>query len=262
MAVVEKAKEVRLSSSGPLRFLDTKGASLALNSGRQTSVRAQGEEGSPSAISRSAGLSVFAPQANPWPWTASLIPARSRSAPPRGLLQVVNHVDIETYVAGVVPREVPAAWDIEVLKAQAVLARTYALSLRQRSAGQAFHIGAGVDHQAYSGESALHPKVQEAVRSTRGEVLAFQGELAEAVYHAYCGGVTENAADVWGRSFPYLQSVRSECRLGDTPPTWTYHVEANDLARRLRAAGVVFSGRSRPLSRPTSPRPGGSGRFA
>jgi stage II sporulation protein D len=242
VAVVEKAKEVRLSSSGPLRFLDTKGASLPLSPGRQTSVRAQGgglavgdQPVGRSVRLRSSGESLAVDGVS-YPGEIEI------RAAPGGLLQVVNHVDIETYVAGVVPREVPAAWDIEVLKAQAVLARTYALSLRQRSAGQAFHIGAGVDHQAYSGESALHPKVQEAVRSTRGEVLAFQGELAEAVYHAYCGGVTENAADVWGRSFPYLQSVRSECRLGDTPPTWTYHVEANDLARRLRAGGVVFSG--------------------
>lgn len=242
VAVVEKAREVRLSSSGPLRFLDSKGASLALNSGRHASVRAQG--GGIAVDDQPAGRSVrLRPSGETLTVDGVEYPGEIEIyAAPGGLLQVVNHVDIETYVAGVVPREVPAAWDIEVLKAQAVLARTYALSLRQRSAGQAFDIGAGVDHQAYSGESALHPKVQEAVRSTRGEVLAYKGELAEAVYHAYCGGVTENAVDVWGRDFPYLKSVRSECRLGDTPATWTYRIDASDLARRLRAAGMVFSG--------------------
>ncbi|OGW61306.1 MAG: hypothetical protein A2V83_00255 [Nitrospirae bacterium RBG_16_64_22] len=242
VAVVEKAKEARLSSSGPLRFLDTKGTALPLSPGRQASVRAQG--GGLAVGDQPVGRSVRLLSSG-----ESLVV--DGVSYPGGIeiravegerLQIVNHVDIETYVAGVVPREVPAAWDIEVLKAQAVLARTYALALRQRSAGQAFDIGAGVDHQAYSGESALHPKVQEAVRSTRGEVLAYKGELAEAVYHAYCGGVTENAADVWGRDFPYLKSVRSECRLGDTPATWTYRIDASDLARRLRAAGIDFSG--------------------
>ncbi len=242
VAVVEKAKEARLSSSGPLRFLDAKGSALPLSPGRQASVRAQGGElavgDQPVGRSvrlRSSGESLVVDGVS-YPGEIEI------RAAPGERLQIVNHVDLETYVAGVVPREVPAAWDIEVLKAQAVLARTYALSLRQRSAGQAFHIGAGVDHQAYSGESSLHPKVREAVRATRGEVLAYKGELAEAVYHAYCGGVTENAADVWGRDFPYLKSVRSECRLGDTPATWTYRIDASDLARRLRAAGIVFSG--------------------
>lgn len=129
---------------------------------------------------------------------------------PRGLLNVVNRVDLEEYLDGVVPAEMgPKRFDaIEGLKAQAVAARTYAMAHRGQFEAEGYDICPGPKCQAYGGASAEDPLSNAAVDATRGLVLAYQGQFADALFVSTCGGVTENVENVFsGGPVPYLVSV-------------------------------------------------------
>ncbi|HYR45658.1 MAG TPA: SpoIID/LytB domain-containing protein [Thermoanaerobaculia bacterium] len=136
---------------------------------------------------------------------------------PRGTLNVVNRVDLEEYLYGVVPSEMgPRRYDeIEALKAQAVAARTYALAHRGQFGAEDYDLCATAKCQVYSGLSVEDPLSNAAVDATRGLVLAHEGKLADALFTSTCGGRTEDVANVFGEpSMPYLVSV--ECGELDT----------------------------------------------
>jgi stage II sporulation protein D len=129
---------------------------------------------------------------------------------PRGLLNVVNRVDLEEYLYGVVPAEMgPKRFDaIEGLKAQAVAARTYAMAHRGQFETEGYDLCPGPKCQAYGGASQEDPLSTAAVDGTRGLVLASQGQFADALFVSTCGGVTENVENVFsGGPVPYLVSV-------------------------------------------------------
>ena len=131
---------------------------------------------------------------------------------PRGLVNVVNRVDLEQYLAGVVPVEMgPKRYDeIEALKAQAVAARTYALAHRGQFETEGYDLCATPKCQVYSGLSVEDPLSSAAADATRGLVLASGGRLADALFISTCGGRTENVENVFGEpALPYLVSV--EC---------------------------------------------------
>lgn len=129
-------------------------------------------------------------------------------------------MELENYVRGVVLAEMPASFEEEALKAQAVVARTYAL--RRQSLGDRHPDGAVctdpaccqdyISDSAYleqRGQQRDLDKVAEAVADTAGTVLTYGGELIDATYFSCSGGKTEDAAAVWGMDIPYLQSVNS-----------------------------------------------------
>jgi stage II sporulation protein D len=129
---------------------------------------------------------------------------------PRGTLNVVNRVDLEGYLYGVVPAEMgPKRFDaIEALKAQAVAARTYALAHRGQFEAEGYDICATPKCQVYGGVPAEDALSSAAVDGTRGLVLAYQGQIADALFVSTCGGVTENVENVFsGGPVPYLVSV-------------------------------------------------------
>lgn len=132
---------------------------------------------------------------------------------------LLKKMDLEEYLVGVLLAEVPAAFEMEALKAQAVAARTFALK---------YHI-LGYKHdgavctnaaccQGYltpeqyleeGGRLSEIEKMQDAVSATAGQVLVYQGELILATYFDCSGGSTEDASAVWGQVYPYLQAVES-----------------------------------------------------
>lgn len=120
---------------------------------------------------------------------------------------------LEAYILGVVLGEMPASFETEALKAQAVVARTYALRGKR-------HQNADIctDHtccqaycapETYAGGKASLEKVRDAVNATAGQVVTYGGELIEATYFSCSGGRTEDAVAVWGKNVPYLQAVDS-----------------------------------------------------
>jgi len=117
-------------------------------------------------------------------------------------LYAVNVVGLADYLAGVLPGEMPASFPLEALKAQAVLARTYAM--RALGRGAIYDLCATTACQVYLGLAKVQPSYRAAIQSTAGMVLAYRGGLVRAVYHADSGGKTASALEVWGQAFPYL----------------------------------------------------------
>lgn len=129
--------------------------------------------------------------------------------------QVLN-LELEEYVIGVVGAEMPAAFHTEALKAQAILARTYALKslktntrLTDNSSTQNYKSNAELERMWGGSFTTYYNKIKKAVEATKGMYLTYQGEIVEAVYHSTSNGVTEDAKNVWGNSIPYLVSVAS-----------------------------------------------------
>jgi len=141
---------------------------------------------------------------------------------------------LEEYVAGVVAAEMPTSFDIEALKAQAVIARTFAVRRSRLLGGQGVpgHPEADVTTDIWAGGQNWMPKarareewgffgfygrwakIEEAVEATRGLVVTYNGVPIEPAYHSTCGGFTEDSENVWQEAVPYLRAV---------PCTWCSH---------------------------------------
>jgi stage II sporulation protein D len=124
-----------------------------------------------------------------------------------GRLRAINVVGLEQYLYGVVPSEVPDDWPAEVLKAQAVAARTYALATRKTDGD--FDLYPDVRSQVYRGIDEEVETTTAAVDETAGDVLTYKGALAIAYFFSTSGGKTASVADVWpgSKPVPYLVSV-------------------------------------------------------
>ncbi len=122
-------------------------------------------------------------------------------------LRAINVVGLEQYLYGVVPAEVPDDWPAEVLKAQAVAARSYALATRKT--GGAFDLYPDVRSQVYRGVDEEEDSTNDAVDETAGEVLMYGGRLIIAYFHSTSGGRTASVVDVWpgSKPTPYLVAV-------------------------------------------------------
>ncbi len=127
--------------------------------------------------------------------------------PSDGELTVVNEVELESYLLGVVSSEMCPWYPLEALKAQAVAARTYALKNIGRFESQGFDLTDTASSQVYGGYCAEDPRSTLAVNETAGIVLTYNGDLIDAVYSSTCGGFTESAEEAWGHAVPYLVSV-------------------------------------------------------
>ena len=152
---------------------------------------------------------------------------------------LVNHVDLEEYVKGVVPAEVNPAWHQEMLKVQAVAARTYALYQHMLSATRDYDVVAGIQDQVYRGRQGIDARVVEAVESTRGLVVTYQGAPIYAAFSSTAAGVTEDAMTVWSKDLPYLKGV--ECPFDIESPyyQWKASVKIETLEKNLRQQGFM-----------------------
>ena len=150
---------------------------------------------------------------------------------------LVNHVDLEEYVKGVVPQEVNSAWHPEMLKVQAVATRTYALYQRMLNASRAYDVVAGIQDQVYRGRQGVDARVVAAVESTRGVVVTYQGAPIYAAFSSTAAGVTEDATTVWSKDLPYLKGV--ECPFDIESPyyQWSTSVKIEMLEKALRQQG-------------------------
>ncbi|MEK6684474.1 MAG: SpoIID/LytB domain-containing protein [Nitrospirota bacterium] len=125
----------------------------------------------------------------------------------RDKLRLINELDVEEYLKGVVPIEISPQWHPEALKVQAIIARTYVLHQRQTHIGKEYDVLATTADQVYGGRKKEHPAADQSVAETSGLVLTFEGELVLSAYHSTSAGPTESASDVWGMELPYLKGV-------------------------------------------------------
>jgi stage II sporulation protein D len=142
-------------------------------------------------------------------------------------LKQIENVPLEEYVIGVLASEMPADFEIEALKAQALAARTYIFktvmsgeSEKLDSTPDGAMVKDTVDHQVYKNKEELKnlwgsdynwkiKKITEAVNATQGQILTFDGSPIEALFFSTSNGYTENSEDYWTNEIPYLRSVES-----------------------------------------------------
>ena len=129
----------------------------------------------------------------------------------------IETIELEEYLVGVVSSEMPAEFNIEALKAQSVIARTYALkaiskgiTLTDNESTQSYNDNSELKKLWGSKYDTYLKKISDAIKSTKGKYLTYKGKLIEALYHSTSNGQTENASNVWGNNYPYLISVNSE----------------------------------------------------
>lgn len=159
----------------------------------------------------------------------------------RTTVTAVNVVPLEEYLYGVVPCEMPASWHMEALKAQAVCARSYALTKAGYRAGtdmkRGFRIEDTVQSQVYGGTTFEHSRSTAAVDATKGKTLCYDNYTVAGYYFSTSGGHTENVEDVWGVSIPYLQGVPDIYETEPSQKPWSVTLKKTDLERLLREEG-------------------------
>ncbi len=154
-------------------------------------------------------------------------------------LYLINIVPLEEYVKGVVSAEVGKGWDAEALKAQAVVARTYALyQMANNQAPQGlYNLTSSVLHQVYK-SSGIPESVSRAVEQTRGEILTFYGRPILAYYHSTSGGMTEDPAEVFGKAHAYLRPVETNCELSPYY-MWEKRIPVIEIEKALGLRDII-----------------------
>lgn len=175
----------------------------------------------------------------------------------KGTLKVVNELLLEDYIGGIINNEISSKWPLEAVKAQAVIARTYALYRKKEREGTSYYdVASTFMDQVYTGAGAEDNVATGVVRETYGEVLFFGNTLALTLYHSNAGGITESSEEVWGEYHSYLRSIKSRHDKGAPNYFWELSLTDEEFGKRLTAAGHNF-GR---LKRLKIARRSGSGR--
>lgn len=158
-------------------------------------------------------------------------------------LNVINIIGIEEYLYGVLKKEISPRWPADVLKAQAIAARTFAIFNMNKYIDEGYNICASTNSQAYGGVNHEDPLTNKAVDETRGMIMTYKGKPINAVYHSDSGGYTEDSENVWGSFLPYLRSVKSKFEEKVSPPyhTWTCSIDEKDLTRKLQKQGYTIN---------------------
>lgn len=155
----------------------------------------------------------------------------------RRAMRLVNYVPLEEYVASVVASEYPFS-EIEGVKAQAVLARTYAL--RASGKHDFYDVVDDTRSQVYEGVEKETETTRQATEATRGQVLTYRGDLVEALYYSSSGGHTASNQDIWNtRPVPYLQGRPDPYDSAAPDHRWSTSASASELHRAL---GARFGG--------------------
>ncbi|MBE5821202.1 MAG: SpoIID/LytB domain-containing protein [Clostridiales bacterium] len=153
-----------------------------------------------------------------------------------GGLRVINILSMQEYLYSVVPSEIESNSHIEAIKAQAVAARTYAVSQMNRHRDNEFDLCATTHCQMYRGTSWERSRSNQAVDETEGVVIRYNGKLISAFYFATSGGHTENVENVWSGNYPYLRGVEDSYEPKTDPWTKTYNRQ--EIEELLESKGV------------------------
>jgi stage II sporulation protein D len=159
-----------------------------------------------------------------------VVPTRSNA----GSLNVVNALAVDQYVKGVIPNESPPSWPMAELRAQAVASRSFALTAGV--GGNGFDLYSDTRSQVYKGLESETARTDEAAESTHGQVIEYEGEIAEALFSACSGGHTESIQDAFGGpAVPYLQGVPDPYDYYCPLHTWTLRFSGAEISSRLTA---------------------------
>lgn len=154
-----------------------------------------------------------------------------------GSLLVINRIDLEDYVKGILYHESSHYWPLEALQAQAVVSRTYALYQMQENKLKDFDATSDIYSQVYGGKTSERFRTNEAVDNTRGQVITYDNKIIPAYFHATCGGHTEDASLLWNIDIPALKGVICVfCK--DSPHfKWHHTLSLGEIEKKLSDGG-------------------------
>ncbi len=236
VAVVEGVRTVEIGG-GPMMVGDTAGR--LLSSETPTWIRATQRHGAIEVLGRSAGAVRLMPMngvlrvnKREYPGIVEIVPAGDN-------LVVINELPLEEYLAGAVKAEAGDKMPMQMLKAQAIVARTYAAYHRQLNENKPYHLVASTAHQQYLGRVSGDSPVWAAVRETEGRVMLLGGALFPAFYHTDSGGHTEDPRLVFGTAnMPPLRPVRVEFASDSPHHEWRLDVPLSALGALLVKQGI------------------------
>jgi len=154
-----------------------------------------------------------------------------------GKLLVINNIDIDEYLYGVLYHEVSHRWPAECLKAQAIVARTFALYQARQNKLQPYDLRCDIYSQVYGGRSGEKWSTTHAVDSTRGKILTFNGDIFPAYYHATCSGYTEDALNLWNVDIVPLKGVPCNFCGQSKHYRWSKEIPLAKLESKLKESG-------------------------
>ena len=162
---------------------------------------------------------------------------------PAGSLTVVNEVDIEDYLKGVLPGEINSDWPEEAMKAQAVVSRTYAVFKNIENQEFPFTLSSDVASQVYGGKGLEDPRTSRAAERTKGEILTYNARIFPAFFHSTCGGGTTRADYQWRiKPHPSLKGVECSFCRGSKFFRWKTGYSVSEIEKLLAANGHRVSG--------------------
>lgn len=142
---------------------------------------------------------------------------------------LINNVSLEEYIYSVVSSEMGSSFEMDALKAQAVAARSYAISNLKKYIKHGYNLTNDIYSQVYLGVNNVNDKIRKAVDETKGLVAFFNGEVINATYSSSNGGVIASSEEVWGNKYPYLV-VKSDPYSTNTPNVdWKVEVTRDNL---------------------------------
>lgn len=150
---------------------------------------------------------------------------------------VVNSINIEDYIKGVLYHEVSHQWAMEALKAQAVAARTYAIYSMGNSKNKDYDVTNDIYSQVYGGKNSERYRTGLAVDRSAGEVLTFKGKILPAYFHACCGGMTEDAKELWNADLAPLKGVPCTFCADAPHMKWKKNFRLQNIQESLNKAG-------------------------
>jgi len=155
-------------------------------------------------------------------------------------ITVINEIDIEDYLKGVLPKEASAKWPVEALKTQAVISRSYAIKNLNKHSSQGFNLCPTVHCQVYGGAGCESKQTNIAVAQTKGKVLTYKNEIAQTLFHSSCGGKTEDPKYVWGwktETPPYLKGIKDIYCKDSPQQNWKCSLDEKAIRTKLTNAG-------------------------
>ncbi len=152
-----------------------------------------------------------------------------------GALNIVNALSVDNYVKGVIPNESPPSWPMAELKAQAVASRSFALTAGRE--GDGYDLYSDTRSQVYKGLESEYTTSDEAAEQTAGQVLMYEGNIAETLFSACSGGKTESMENVFGVAIPYLVGVPDPYDGACPLHEWTLKFSGPEISAKL--AGLL-----------------------
>lgn len=153
-------------------------------------------------------------------------------------LDVVNYVNIEDYLKGVLPKEMSPSFPKEALKAQAIASRSFAIANMNKFKSKDYNLDDTTSSQVYRGIDVEDKRTNAAIEETKNLKAYYKGEIANTIFHATSGGFTESIDNAWGgKKIPYLSIIEDDYSNYNKSNNWTLKIDIEEFNKIINKTG-------------------------